>query len=314
MSEGRAARLALLAAGALAALQLLFPVVALARGGGGAHSGGGGSAGGGGGFSGGGFGGGGFVGGYGGGFNPFDAICLVILVPILIVGFVLWRRRTLGDGTGVEYQPPVVPPAGPYPVAPAAPPVGEGLAAIIANDPGFNEVKFDERARMAFFMLQRAWMDRNLDEGRAYMSPGLYMTWKQQVDQMVQLHKKNILENLNIQGLRLVAAEHTSDYDHITVRFDAVCADYEVDETTGKLVFGQKQDRPFTEYWTFTRSAGARTLVTGGVTDQKCPNCGAPLSVNETGECHYCKTAITSGQFDWTLSRIDQDHEWGGPR
>jgi hypothetical protein len=136
-----------------------------------------------------------------------------------------------------------------------------------------------------------------------------------QVDQMTGQHKKNVLENLFIQGTTVVGASHDDSFDQITVRVDASAMDYEVDDQTGKQAFavgGKKADRPFTEYWTFQRSAGAKTLVSGGVTDKKCPNCGAPSDVNETGHCKYCNAEITSGKFDWVLSKITQANDWQG--
>ena len=43
-----------------------------------------------------------------------------------------------------------------------------------------------------------------------------------------------------------------------------------------------------------------------------CPNCGAPLEINQVGECRYCRAAVTSGRFDWVLSRIEQEDEYTG--
>ena len=45
---------------------------------------------------------------------------------------------------------------------------------------------------------------------------------------------------------------------------------------------------------------------------EQCPNCGAPLDVNETGDCKFCGAAVTSGKFDWVLSKIDQANDWEG--
>ena len=205
-----------------------------------------------------------------------------------------------------DYSAPV--PAGGH----GQPDVQEQLAAIKAGDPNFTEQQFLDRAQAAFFLLQKAWQDRNPDEGRAYMSPGLYMGWKMQVDQMTAQHRKNVLEALYIQGLHIVKAGHDDNFDTITVRVDASAKDYDVDEQTGKKLGGDSSDTPFTEYWNFTRSAGAKTLVTGGITEKKCPNCGAPLEVNETGSCKYCGAAVTSGKFDWVLGKIDQASEWTG--
>jgi hypothetical protein len=296
------------------------PDVALARGGGGggSHGGGGSSGGGSRGFSGGSSsgssgsrssgGGGGFFffplffGGGGGG----TICCLIILAVIVYYGYRSYMRSSGGPAA---YQPAY---AGPVPAQayPADP--SEGLATIKANDPNFTEQQFLDRAQAAFFMLQKAWQDRNVDEGRAYMSPGLYMGWKTQVDQMTAEHRKNVLEALYVQGMHIVKATHDDNFENITVRVDASAKDYDVNDQTGKKISGDSSDTPFTEFWTFTRSAGAKTLVTGGITEKKCPNCGAPLDVNATGDCKYCGQAVTSGKFDWVLSKIDQSNEWAG--
>jgi predicted lipid-binding transport protein (Tim44 family) len=188
----------------------------------------------------------------------------------------------------------------------------DGIAAIRGKDATFDPSNFHDRAEKAFMQLEQAWQDRNLDEGRAYMSPGLFLTWSGQVDQLIRLHKKNVMENLRILRHQVVKVVPGQEFDEITVRFDAASTDYEVDETSGKVVFGDKSEHPFVEYWTFQRSAGVKTIVQGGVVDKQCPNCGAPLNINQIGECSYCKAGVTSGKFDWVLSRIEQEEEWRG--
>jgi predicted lipid-binding transport protein (Tim44 family) len=185
----------------------------------------------------------------------------------------------------------------------------EGIARIRAADPAFEPQAFLNRAHQGFMALEQCWMDRNLDEGRVYMSPGLYMSWSAQVQQLIQLHKKNILENLRVTNMQIARVGHSDGFDNVTVRVDAICADYEVDEGTGKVIFGSKHESPFAEYWTFQRSTAAQTKD-GGIIEKVCPNCGAPLQINQVGECQYCKAGVTSGQFDWVLSRIDQENEW----
>jgi hypothetical protein len=295
----------------LVLLLLLLPDVALARGGGGGGGGGRGG-GGGGGRSAGGGGGGGFGGGgffflplfFGGGGGGGGLCCLIIVVIVVYLAY-----RSFVGGRAGSAQPAY---DGPPPEAYGQPDVQSQLGAIRAADPNFSDQQFLDRAQAAFFLLQKAWQDRNVDEGRAYMSPGLYMSWKAQVDQLVAQRHKNVLEGLYIEGLHIVKANHDENFDNITVRVDASAKDYMVDDQSGKKVSGDNSPTPFTEYWTFTRSAGAKTLVTGGITEKKCPNCGAPLDVNATGECKYCGQVVTSGKFDWVLSRIDQDNEWEG--
>lgn len=289
---------------------LLVPETALARGGGagGSHGGGG--------LGGGGLGGGGFGGGGGGGGGFFFLPLFfgggggfVGVIVVAAVAYYLYRNF-IGGGSAGGYQQQYSQPINT--VAHPREDVAGEIAAIQANDPDFTEQQFLDRAQAAFFLLQKAWQDRNVDEGRAYMSPGLYMGWKTQVDQMTAQHRKNVLESLYIQGLHIVRAGHDDNFDTIAVRVDASAKDYDVDDQTGKKLGGDGSDTPFTEYWTFTRSAGAKTLVSGGVTEKKCPNCGAPLEVNATGECKYCGQAVTSGKFDWVLSKIDQANQWNG--
>ncbi|HEX9095306.1 MAG TPA: Tim44-like domain-containing protein [Candidatus Dormibacteraeota bacterium] len=284
---------------------LTSPLLAFARAGGGEGFGGGG-----GGFGGGGsFGGGGggglllpflFFGGGGGGFFFF-----------LFILFALWqvyRRTSIGNPMqAANYGPAYAP------MAQMRSTVTEDLAALQTKDPNFNQQMFLDRAQAAFFALQKAWMDRNLEPARVYMSDGIYHRWKTQIDAMIAAHKKNMLDNLVIGGVHIVKVQTDPNFDTITVRIDASAADYEVDDTTAnKVIYGSRQNQNFTEYWTFIRSGSARTKAGEGAEVTQCPNCGAPLSINESGVCSYCKATVTSGQFGWVLDNITQASEWQG--
>ena len=313
-------------------IQSAFPLEVLARGGGGSHGGGGGSrsgggistGGGGGGIStgGGGFGGGGFG---GGGFSPFGfhpawflffpgggvGFSFLFLILLGLLAFWIFNRFVAGPATagGRYYEPDLrVVPADPEPDA------EPGLADIRQADRAFDPGIFLDRVGVAFMTLEQAWQDRSLESARPYMSEGLYLSWRSQINQMLAQHKKNLLDGLELRDTRVVEAAHGSTHDHISVRIDAVAADYETDERSGELLFGSRSPAPFREYWTFERSAGTQTPVGGGILEQKCPNCGAPLSINEIGDCRYCKAAVTSGRYDWVLSRIEQTEEWEARR
>jgi Tim44-like domain len=297
-----------LAAGLALSVILTSPLLAFARAGGGqSFGGGGGGFGGGGSFGGGGgFGGGGlllpflFFGGGGGGFFFF-----------LFILFALWqvyRRMSIGNPMRASNYGPAY-----APMAQMRSTLTEDLASLQAKDQNFNQQMFLDRAQAAFFALQKAWMDRNLEPARVYMSDGIYHRWKTQIDAMIAAHKKNMLDNLVIGGVQIVKVQTDPNFDTITVRIDASAADYEVDDTTAnKVIYGSRQNQNFTEYWTFIRSGSARTKAGEGAEVTQCPNCGAPLSINESGVCSYCKAVVTSGQFGWVLDNITQASEWQG--
>ena len=46
--------------------------------------------------------------------------------------------------------------------------------------------------------------------------------------------------------------------------------------------------------------------------DKACPRCGAPLAINMAGSCSHCGAHVVSGEFDWVLSRIEQDDAYAG--
>jgi predicted lipid-binding transport protein (Tim44 family) len=188
---------------------------------------------------------------------------------------------------------------------------GPGIAAIVADDPKFDQAAFVARVGQAFAALQAAWQARDVDPARGFMSPGLYYSWSAQVEQMKEQHRRNVLEGLRVDQIAPVRVIHGKVFDDLTVQIDATCADYELDEQTGKLVFGDRTPEPFTEYWTFQRAVGTQTPE-HSLLDKTCPNCGAPLDVNQVGECKYCKAAVTSGRFDWVLSRIEQEEDYAG--
>jgi hypothetical protein len=107
-------------------------------------------------------------------------------------------------------------------------------------------------------------------------------------------------------------AKITSDkhYDAITVRLYASGLDYTLTDPGGEVVAGSRtRERHYTEYWTLIRGSSR----TGAArTDLACPNCGGPLAISMAGSCEHCRAKVTSGEFDWVLSRIEQDEAYAG--
>jgi predicted lipid-binding transport protein (Tim44 family) len=198
-------------------------------------------------------------------------------------------------------------------LAVAAATVAEGVAGLQVADPSFSLDAFQTRVKGAFLALQDAWCRQNLDSGRAYLSPGAYFAWRAQLDALAAEKRRNVMENLEVRSIQPIQVIHGRVFDDLTVRINAAAADYEVD-ADGRTVFGDRSVRPFTEDWTFQRSVGALTLNKPGTLENNCPCCGAPVSLNQIGECRYCKAAVASGKFDWVVSRIEQDDGLAGGR
>jgi predicted lipid-binding transport protein (Tim44 family) len=193
-------------------------------------------------------------------------------------------------------------------LAVAAPSVPAGIATLGAADPNFSMETFKGRAKQAFLALQDAWCKQNLDAGRAFLSPGAYFAWSAQLEALAAEGRRNVMEHVAVQGIDIIRVVHGRVFDDLTVRVSAVAADFEVDKDN-KIVFGDRTVQPFTEDWTFQRSIGVATTNKPGTLESTCPSCGAPVSLTQIGECRYCKAAVTSGKFDWVVSRIEQEDD-----
>ena len=130
------------------------------------------------------------------------------------------------------------------------------------------------------------------------------------IDAYKRQHLRNALDQCKITALQPVKIQEDAFYVSVTVRIGAQGFDYSVDER-GNVVSGSKSRlRSWSEYWTFIRSRKAKLMPANA--NLNCPNCGAPLKVNHAGVCEFCGGKITSGEFDWVLSRIEQDESYAG--
>jgi predicted lipid-binding transport protein (Tim44 family) len=184
--------------------------------------------------------------------------------------------------------------------------VSDGLAEIKAHDPAFSEETFLQEVQTAFFLVEEAWAERKPEMSRRVMADGIWQQHRVQIEQYVDDHKRNVLDGLAVGDIAILSAHSDQTFDTITVRILAACADYDVDDRSGKVVRGNKSVDQWQENWTFQRSSSATTKASGGTLESKCPNCGAPLDVDLQGVCKYCHALVMSGQFDWVLARIAQ--------
>jgi len=178
------------------------------------------------------------------------------------------------------------------------------------NNPNFSWGEFQARVRLIFDELQTAWSTLNWERARPHETDNLFQMHQYWIDAYKRQHLRNALDECRITALQPVKIKEDAFYNSITVRIGAQGFDYTVDER-GNVVSGSKSRlRSWSEYWTFIRSRNAKPMPANA--NLNCPNCGAPLKVNNAGVCEFCGGKITSGEFDWVLSRIEQDESYAG--
>jgi hypothetical protein len=183
------------------------------------------------------------------------------------------------------------------------------MAHLAQRDPTFDWNVFQRRVGHIFAELQRGWSGRDAAIIRPYVSDGLLQSMMYWIDLYIANRCRNVTEQTRI--LRIDLANFLSDasYDAITVRVFATGLDYTIGDDGKHMSGSRKKPRTYSEYWTLIRGVQRKGASKG---DEACPNCGAPLKVSMVGNCEYCKVKVTAGEFDWVLSRIEQDESYTG--
>jgi predicted lipid-binding transport protein (Tim44 family) len=187
-------------------------------------------------------------------------------------------------------------------VAPDAPAKFEELR---ARDPEFSWSAFTKRVELVFSTFHAAWSSQELAPVRPFLSDALFETQQYWVATYKAQGLRNVTEEPRIVGIYCARVASDKYFDAVTVRVFASAIDYTVD-AKGTVVGGNKSKvREYSEYWTFIRAAGNAGAPRS---EPGCPNCGAPTSdINMAGRCSTCGVKMTMGEFDWVLSRIQQD-------
>jgi len=183
-------------------------------------------------------------------------------------------------------------------------------AELVTADPAVTQEALNARLQLIYGELNAAWSLGKLDAARPFVSDGLFDYLQYWVSAYEKQGLRNVLEGMRVVEWKLTKVVRDRHFDSLTLRLWGSGRDYTVRQTTGDIVTGNpKADRSYSEYWTLIRGAGVHGAPRA---DKSCPNCGAPLDVNMAGACEHCGAKITSGDFDWVLSKIEQDDSYTG--
>jgi len=185
----------------------------------------------------------------------------------------------------------------------------QNVTRFMAAYPDFSWDRMNERVNYIFYAISQAWTSLEWEKARPFETDNIFQMHRYWIEAYKRQGLRNVLDKIQVVRIEWVKIDEDAYYDSLTARIYANELDYTVDQA-GHVVCGSPTTpRAFTEYWTFIRTRGAKSVEQK---DDHCPNCGAPLSINMAGVCDYCGGKITSGNFDWVLCRIDQDEAYTG--
>jgi hypothetical protein len=176
---------------------------------------------------------------------------------------------------------------------------------LVRDDPETTKPALEARLAMIYQRLNAAWSSNDLGPARGLVSDGLYDYLQYWVDAYRAQGLRNVLADMRITRTVIARVVRDRYFDAITIRVWGTGKDFVIRTATGARVRGSKtRDRAYSEYWTVIRSAGRQAAPTATAT---CGHCGAPLQISQSGVCEHCGAHVTAGEFDWVLSKIEQD-------
>ena len=243
-----------------------------------------------------------YSGGYdsGSSYSSYDSSGLDIggLLLYLIMGIIglmaarLWRkmkkRGNLPPGASPTEQSKLLP-----------------MEQYCTHDPGFDQGVFCEKLSNLYVQMQNCWTDRDIEPVRPYFTDAMWSQMDRQTEIMKQQGRTNYVEQIAVLGVALRGFYQSGGEDHMIASLNTRIVDYTLDDKTGKVVSGDRSREKFMTYeWELTRPTGTVTSSAGGTKVVNCPNCGAPVSLNESAKCPYCGSLITVAEHDWAICAI----------
>jgi len=184
------------------------------------------------------------------------------------------------------------------------------MAELTSADPSASLARVEQRLGAIYHALNAAWNAEDLARARPYVSDSMYNYLAYWLTAYRSQGLKNTLTRAAIGRIELAKVVRDRHFDAVTLRFWASGLDLTVARAKGQRVAGSdKWPRKYSEYWTLIRGAGVRGAPER---DDRCPNCGAASRVNMAGSCEHCGSHLTRGEFDWVLSKIEQDEAYVG--
>jgi ribosomal protein L37AE/L43A len=182
--------------------------------------------------------------------------------------------------------------------------------ALTQEDPAVSGSAIQARLAMIYTTLNAAWTTNDLHTVRGMVSDGLFDYLQYWVDAYRKQGLRNMLVDMRITNEELAKLTRDPYFDALTIRIWGAGKDFVVRDPGGAHVHGSRsRDREYSEYWTLIRSASRKGKPHATPT---CGNCGAPLQITQAGACEHCGAHVTAGEFDWVLSKIEQDDTYRG--
>ncbi|MEN6326512.1 MAG: TIM44-like domain-containing protein [Syntrophomonas sp.] len=223
----------------------------------------------------------------------------LLLLVLLVIVFIVYKSRGSNKQTAAlhdemaaaydrDYDKPV------------------DLSVLKASDENFFEDDFIAWVNNMFLQLQEAWQEKDWKKVRPFESDELFNTHNKQLQEYVENHTTNVIDEIAILRTSIVDHRDSANKEVLDVYLKMRMKDYIIDDKSRKVLEGDPKKEINMEYLlTLARKKGVKTKVTEHTSVTRCPSCGASVSINASGECEYCNSIVSNGDYDWVLTKME---------
>lgn len=169
---------------------------------------------------------------------------------------------------------------------------------IVEVDEAINIADLKSKAFTIYKDIQTAWMNFDTDTIRKLATDEIYNMYSSQLETLKLKGQKNIMKDITLEEAKIIDIKKVNNIITVSVYLRVKCYDYVIKEATGETVRGKDKQKIIIEY--------VISLVKSAVnnsTEEKCPNCGAPVEINSSATCPYCDSTLVKDAGDYVMSK-----------
>lgn len=183
-----------------------------------------------------------------------------------------------------------------------------GLDALQAHDPDAAAEILQDRGLLLFWKWLEMWAFADVRRLQKLSTTEALAAFGGEVEAMKTRGKRFVLRVPAVGGTRVAAVESAIDgFDraHVEIRWSAV--------TGVGNVASFAEPQPQRSIVTMVRAAEATTDRGAGLSNERCGNCGAPLSNSDSTACDFCGHDLAGASKEWQLASIVPFEQWEQP-
>ncbi len=172
---------------------------------------------------------------------------------------------------------------------------------LTSKDKKFNESMFLTKVNNVFIKYFSSIMFEEMDEVKHFISDDIYNEGLAKIKKLQDQGLRQMYDELNVKDSKIGFITEDQGFYIIKVFVTGRYMDYLINRDSGDTVSGI-DDRRIEEHYTLEFKKKKDYLEQGSA--RKCPGCGAPMDINNSGKCEYCGATYNLEDYDYILTSI----------